>query len=113
MSIFGIIGWVAVVLLALFVSGLAVTFIRDYGQATGSPWARVLAASRGSATWFTVKMLAIGSSLLAMITWVAELLGQQEVITKLKDAVPPEYWGGISLGITVLVAWSRLRTLNK
>ena len=98
-----------VALLAIYI---AFTFIREYREAQGSTWDRLLEAGRDSAT-ILVQKIAI---LISGIGSVTALLGEWLDIPGLKEAVQsalkPEYVVAFVV-VTALVSWfARKRTMG-
>ena len=98
-----------VALLAVYI---AFTFIREYREAHGSTWDRLLEAGRDSATILVQKI----TILISGIGSAAALFGEWFEIPELKQAVQsalkPEYVVAFVV-VTALVSWfARKRTLG-
>ena len=97
-----------VALLAIYI---AFTFIREYREARGSTWQRMLEAARDSATimvqQITILISGIGSIAALLGEWL-DMPGLKETV---QSALKPEYVVGFIV-ITALVSWfARKRTL--
>ena len=99
----------SVVALAIYI---AFTFIREYSEAHGSTWDRLLEAARDSATILVQKI----TILISGIGSVAALFGEWFDIPGLKETVQsalrPEYVVAFVV-VTALLSWfARKRTLG-
>ncbi len=113
MSIFGIIGWMAVAALVITVVWLLTTFVADYRAApAGSMWERALIASRESATILWTKLLAVGTALFGILVYGADLIGDPQVSAAIKTVLTPEVLTWVSIAVTIITAAARLRSLG-
>jgi ABC-type sulfate transport system permease component len=100
---------------------LVFDFVRAYLKATTTGWQRVWDAGRGSATIIVVQLGVVASGIATasgdLVDWICSLVNDPSAADPIKTAIAqyctPTTVGVAMVGYLGLVAWARLRTLNK
>jgi hypothetical protein len=112
----------AMTLIALaLIAIVAFDFVRAYLGATSTGWQRVWDAGRGSATMVAVQLGIVASCIATasgdVVDWICNLANDPGAADSIKGAIAqyctPTTVGIAMVGYLGLVAWARLRTLNK
>jgi hypothetical protein len=84
----------------------------SYHAAEGSPWDKLLATAKNSATVLWQYIVAGGGVAMLYLGQAAELLNLPEMRTFIQEKLQPEYVGSALLAIAVITVIARLRTLR-
>jgi hypothetical protein len=101
------------VLTALMIGWIVVTFVHAWITETGSLWQRTLKASKDSATIVWAKVVLVVGGLVAVLDKIASLTGDPSLATQIQQYVTPQIVSYVMMGIMAVNVWARLRTLNK
>lgn len=89
------------------------TFVHAYMTATGSFWARTLAAGKDSATIVWAKLVIMAGALVAALDQIATLFGDPSLTSQIQTYLTPQVVGYFMVGVMVVNVWARVRTLGK
>jgi hypothetical protein len=111
---------ITVVALAL-IAFLVFDFVRAYLGSTSTGWQRVWDAGRGSATIIVVQLGVVASGIATasgdLVDWICSLANDPSAADPIKATIAqyctPTTVGVAMIGYLGLVAWARLRTLNR
>jgi hypothetical protein len=87
------------------------TFAREYREAKGSTWDRLLEASRDSATILWQKFVILVAAVGASLGQLADMIDQPELKESIQSALKPEYVAAFVIGTALVSWWARKRTM--
>jgi hypothetical protein len=106
---------IKIMFLALLAAALGYGLYRAiavYRMSDGSPWDKLLATAKNSATVLWQYIVAGGGIAMLYLGQAAELLNMPEMRTFIQEKLQPEYVGSALLAIAVITIVARLRTLR-
>ena len=83
-----------------------------YRATAGSPWDKLLATAKNSATVLWQYVVAGSGVVMLYAGQAADLLNMPEVRVFIQERMQPEYVGGALVAIAVITVVARLRTLR-
>lgn len=103
----------AVTLIVLVIVGyVVVDFLREYRNAEGSLWNRLVAAGKGSATVLWARFTVIVGALADLLIEAASWLDAPGVADAVKALLRPEYVGAFIVAVALISEFARRRTLG-
>lgn len=103
---------IIIVILAGVISYIIATMVMQYIRSGGSPWERLLATARDSATILSTKAIAIVSGALALVDQSADVLELPQIKDLIMSFMKPTWVAVGGAVIALIVYLSRRRTLR-
>ena len=101
------------VVFALFIVYILIDGFKDFAQASGTVWQKLLAVGKNSATILWARFTGLVAALAGALAFVADYLNAPGVGDAIKSGIGdhPQYVAAFSLFVAVMTEFARRRTL--